>query len=407
MNSEPPTGDELNRMLVSMKQNVLERTTESPRRKRNRTLGLGLGLAALLAIGGGSGALALGMLPSPFQAAAPTTPTSTPTPTPTVTPTPTPRPTPTVAPVVAPVPALPMDCAALTARLDLDALTPDPAPQALELTTPLQASSAGAGVLRCMWTSNGEQYSGITINVSPDAAAGRTWLAGEIADGAVEASVGDVSVSSCTSDRRDCSASAVIGTWWVDLDFYEHGAVPGPDDRALTISALRTLASTISGALPAAPWSPPVSSWADVADCSGLVTSVPLSEVFSSPSLSGPSVETFYEVESGIDETQITALTCTWTSQSPEGDAVEYVPVYLAADGGWAVRARGNAEPISIAGADEAYYQCGYDDGEVCYVDVRSDGAWLQVGYGLPPLDGLRPRLIAAAESLLAGHARR
>jgi len=149
MNSEPPTGDELARLLVTMKQNVLERTTESPRRKRHRNLGLGLGLAALLAIGGGSGALALGMLPSPFPASAPATPTSTPTPTPTATRTATPRPTPTVAPVLVPQPALPIDCATLASGVRMDLFIPSAVQGRVDLLNPIDASLVEAGVRRC------------------------------------------------------------------------------------------------------------------------------------------------------------------------------------------------------------------------------------------------------------------
>lgn len=105
MNTEPPTGDDLQRMLVSMKQNVLDRAEErrpAPRR-RGRRAGIVIGVIALLGLGATSGAVALGMVPQPFAAApapspsvvapsetptrssAPVVnePTSTPTPTPT------------------------------------------------------------------------------------------------------------------------------------------------------------------------------------------------------------------------------------------------------------------------------------------------------------------------------------
>ena len=106
MDVEPPVGDDLNRMLVSMKQEVLQRAAAEPPAKprpwARRHLGLTLGLVALLGIGGASGALAL-VLPSPFEAAAPASPTSTPEPSATPRATATPTFTPT-APEQDPVP---------------------------------------------------------------------------------------------------------------------------------------------------------------------------------------------------------------------------------------------------------------------------------------------------------------
>lgn len=85
MNTEPPTGDELQQMLVSMKQDVLARahaTRPAPRR-RGRRAGIVIGVIAVLGIGATSGGVALGMIPQPFAAApapspAPSEPTVTP-----------------------------------------------------------------------------------------------------------------------------------------------------------------------------------------------------------------------------------------------------------------------------------------------------------------------------------------
>ncbi|MFZ6990541.1 hypothetical protein ACO0E1_01500 [Curtobacterium sp. RRHDQ66] len=104
MNTEPPQGDDLQRMLVSMKQNVLARA-EADRpapERRGRRAGIVIGIIAVLGIGVGSGAVALGMVPQPFTAAPapsptvtepPETPTKSSAPVisePTATPTPTP-----------------------------------------------------------------------------------------------------------------------------------------------------------------------------------------------------------------------------------------------------------------------------------------------------------------------------
>jgi hypothetical protein len=108
MRTEPPTGDELTRLLVSMKQNVLERAARdrpaaAQRPQRNdRAIGIMLGVAILLGLGAG-GALALGLVTPPFGVVSEATPTPTPTPTPrpthgyaveTAEPTPTPAPAP-------------------------------------------------------------------------------------------------------------------------------------------------------------------------------------------------------------------------------------------------------------------------------------------------------------------------
>ena len=105
MNTEPPEGDELQRMLVSMKRTVLERATPRPRRRRGRS-GIVIGVVALLAVGTATGAVALTLSQQDRPVAAPvhtqepepapsaTTPSSAPI---TATPTPTARPWNTVA----------------------------------------------------------------------------------------------------------------------------------------------------------------------------------------------------------------------------------------------------------------------------------------------------------------------
>ena len=95
MNTEPPTGDDLQQMLVSMKREVLTRADQqrpAPRR-RGRRAGIVIGVIAVLGIGATSGGVALGMIPQPFAAAPAPSPSAT-----TVDPSETP--TPSSAPVV-------------------------------------------------------------------------------------------------------------------------------------------------------------------------------------------------------------------------------------------------------------------------------------------------------------------
>jgi hypothetical protein len=130
MNTEPPEGDDLQRMLVSMKQNVLERATPRPKRRRFRP-GIALGVIGLLAIGTATGAVALSLSQQESPVAAPTrtqqpepspsatTPTSAP-----ITQRPTPRPTMSPSPTPTAEPAsnvlIPGDCYQLVPDADYD-----------------------------------------------------------------------------------------------------------------------------------------------------------------------------------------------------------------------------------------------------------------------------------------------
>lgn len=105
MDTEPPQGDELQRMLVSMKQHVLEHA--APRRsRRGRNTGIALGIVGVLLLGATGGGVALGLIPTPLTAEAPApSTTSTPEPTTVETPTGAPvvdQPTPTATPTPTP-----------------------------------------------------------------------------------------------------------------------------------------------------------------------------------------------------------------------------------------------------------------------------------------------------------------
>lgn len=110
MNTEPPEGDDLQRMLVSMKQNVLERATPRAARRRGRS-GIVIGVVALLAVGTATGAVALTLsqqdtpvaAPSQTQAPEPSPTATTPSSAP-ITGAPTPTSTPTAPMAVATIP---------------------------------------------------------------------------------------------------------------------------------------------------------------------------------------------------------------------------------------------------------------------------------------------------------------
>ncbi|ROS58744.1 hypothetical protein EDF42_3541 [Curtobacterium sp. PhB172] len=85
MNTEPPEGDDLQRMLVSMKQNVLERATPRPKR-HGRRVGIAIGVVGVLLLGAAGGGVALGLIPTSITAEP--TPTASPSTEPTQTETP-------------------------------------------------------------------------------------------------------------------------------------------------------------------------------------------------------------------------------------------------------------------------------------------------------------------------------
>ena len=101
MSNEPPGGDEMQRMLAGMRQQVVRGMHDKPRpASARRRVGLIVALIGVLGIGTASGSVALGLVPTPFAAApAPVPSSAPPTPAPTGSPSPSAaRITPTPAP---------------------------------------------------------------------------------------------------------------------------------------------------------------------------------------------------------------------------------------------------------------------------------------------------------------------
>ena len=179
MNTEPPEGDDLQRMLVSMKQHVLERATPRPKRRHFRP-GIALGVVGLLAVGTATGAVALSLSQQDRPVAAPTQthqPESTPT-----------RSTPSSAPITAtPTPratsrnmvaTIPEDCRALVPAADYDRFfgnTPVtrivPAEQGLPADTAPTPSStdldpnAPTTDLSCEWRDPQADITGLAVTI--------------------------------------------------------------------------------------------------------------------------------------------------------------------------------------------------------------------------------------------------
>lgn len=172
MNTEPPEGDDLQRMLVAMKQNVLERATPRSRRRRVRP-GIAIGVVGLLALGTASGAVALSLsqqeqpvvapavsqLPAPAPTA--TTPTSAP-----ITATPTPRPT------RAAVATLPTTCRGTVPAEDYDRFFGSTPLTEIDQTTASTGTDSpdivwtgGAATLTCVWADPSADVSGLTLDI--------------------------------------------------------------------------------------------------------------------------------------------------------------------------------------------------------------------------------------------------
>lgn len=120
MRNEPPTGDDLERRVASIQDDVERRIAASPRRaSRSARTGLVVGLATVLGLGAIGGAVAFGVtLSQPPAPIVTETPTPTATPTPSATPTPTPTPT-TPPPAAAPTVRVPTTCEELTQGIDI------------------------------------------------------------------------------------------------------------------------------------------------------------------------------------------------------------------------------------------------------------------------------------------------
>jgi hypothetical protein len=227
MNTEPPTGDDLQRMLVTMKQSVLDRAEArkpAPRR-RGRRAGVVIGVIALLGLGATSGGVALGMIPQPFAAAP--APVSTPSPTEPAAPstpaaapvqeTPDPVQTPT-ATATASAGTLPTDCRALVPASDYDRLFG---------TTPLQdpagteAGTDGEGLtasFSCIWQDPRADVSGLIVYL------------GTATTDAITANATSLSQNGYSCSDRDggrlCQMTTPDATYPVDttLTFYGRGS---------------------------------------------------------------------------------------------------------------------------------------------------------------------------------------
>jgi hypothetical protein len=422
MDVEPPVGDDLNRMLVSMKQEVLQRAAAEPPAKprpwARRHLGLTLGLVALLGIGGASGALAL-VLPSPFEAAAPASPTSTPEPSATPRATATPTFTPT-APEQDPVPrpAYDVDCATLGDQIGVGQLVERAGAVDLgpSYFAPEDAAYRQAGVQLCNWRPDGDPFSEPTLSVavSPAGERGREWISGLRQSGLADLGAGDVSAVVCPQDSSGCNSSVVVGPWWVEVSHY---AEPDPVTFESTVTPdvirplVQALAEQLSTATPPTSWRAPSPAW-QLGGCADLPDPAVVSDAIGGGVSYGPPVDAAEDrPETGILTTQVESPECRWSSTSERLSSdftFDSVSVSWVTGGAWAVgTATLPGTAVEVAGADSAVAQCVSLEGSACWVDVAVGDSWLRVTTGVPLPDDETPRrLIPVAEAIIAAGTR-
>jgi hypothetical protein len=427
MDVEPPTGDDLNRMLVSMKQDVLRRAAaEPPARRRpwaRRHLGLTLGLVALLGIGGAGGALAL-VLPSPFQAA----PAATPSPTPGPTREPVPGATATVSPAPVepavqgppPTSALALDCADLGPRIGVETIGLNSTPDDLALWgfTVDTAAARQAGILSCSWQGTGLGIGGtaqLVVRIAPAGDRGVEWISGLSESGLRSYGIGDASAYTCDSPEGfGCNSSFVVGPWWVETSSFDSTLPDGSGtDPERIRSLVQALEATLRTERPAPAWEMPGTTWA-VSTCED-VASADVASAVGSPEM-GSGADATYRGQTGIPSTQFTSFACRWTANAdssalPSDTPVQDVYAEVAPGGGWAFGTETEeGEQVAVTGADDASWTCPPEgpDFNGCLLDVLVDDTWMQVRLVRTNSlgnEGDRPQLIAAAEAIIAAQA--
>lgn len=397
MKSEPPTGDELTRLLVSMKRNVLEQVAQEPapakRMSTRRMLGLGLGVTALFGIGAGA-AFALGVITAPQEDAA----TST-------TDAPSAPPAPIEYSVTAGQPAsrYGLDCAtlvdpALVSGLfttEVAAVDPILSESGVGIAIPRRSAILAVGGSVCEWSNGvpmndqyGEEpdYVGVTISVVPRATAG--W--------SEYATLHGMPAEESQCDGTWCWASSAVGDAWVTVSAY------GGGDLAADPSGWQSLVDAAVGAVSAAgpavaPTMPERLTMPGSEDCDAVI---PVDEVRSITATPDAQAMTGAGGWSEWAEARLhaDAWGCGWgVDDSGQVARVDWLP-----QGRWAylrMLQAGTSTPIELAGlasGDAASVRCDDRFGTTCAVDLAVGRDW----YNVTAND--EATAIALAEALLA-----
>ena len=429
MNTEPPTGDDLTRMLVSMKKNVLERATDTTRRRPGRRFGIAFGLVALIGLGSAGGAVAMGFVPSPFEGLAQPEPTAVvstpPAPTPTATPTPEPSAAPSTQPVGGtPEPYLPIDCATLATESSLTSLLRAPNLLTDDLEgpfAPVIAAEDQFGLDDCNWDSTSETaYASFAITSAPRDARASEAVASDRAEGAVDIGIGDQSTQICT-EYLGCRGTVLVGDYWLDY-YYGQSVDFGEDARALLLAHLERIADVVEPLDPRAPWvaTDAAARWTRTGDCSTISLATPLSVLFSDPAIADGARTPDYERNGRLlTAARDSSYYCEWavpeaTPPTEMSASPPAVTVQIAAGARWGFEAReeylageaasaqgADVTPMTVVGAEDATIFC-LEAGVSCSLDVLVDDSWMRVSYNGQRTIGEKPVLIAVAESIIA-----
>lgn len=437
MNTEPPTGDDMQKMLVSMKQNILRSAAETPQSNREREpwfkrhLGITFVLVVVLGLGSTTAALAA-ILPATFQftASAPiSTPTMSSAPTPSATPSagPTITPDPTRVNSVIPQPAANLDCSALGDDIGVAGIIPDA--KATSGVSPyfanFDAAFIQAGALDCSWTENGshsDHENGVHVRIAPAADRGRPWIKRLNASGEPSLGLGNASAISCTpsSEAAGCDTSVVIGPWWFEASFPVEPVADSAGGLTATMTAkqkavLAALVDRLSTVTPQPVWVAPATSWSSMTGCDDL-SSARIAVAVGTPKLVGPTDAYARFTYPGLFTVPVKVFDCSWdmpmtaTPPPPQGPDPEgqNIRVSIAPAGGWVfgtvVRP---GSPVKVVGASQAGWSCSslisiyYTE---CYVDLVSDNTWLRVSSEYSDTPANKQRMIMAAEAILAAH---
>ncbi|MEI5585066.1 MULTISPECIES: hypothetical protein [unclassified Agromyces] len=415
MKSEPPTGDELTRLLVSMKRNVLERAAQEPaparRMSTRRLLGFGLGVAALLGVGAGA-AVAL-MLSAPQEdsaSVAPSTASSTPSTEPTTGYSTSPPSAPPTVPTppdppatVQPASRYGLDCGtlvdpALVSRIfttEVAAIDPIRSESGVGVAIPRRAAILAVGGTACEW-SNGvpmndqygvePDYVGVTISIVPRAAAG--WSERAIQHG--------MPAEQRACDGGWCSASSAVGDAWVDLSAYGGANLAG--DPSAWPSLVDAVVGAVNAAGPAAAPAMPERSTVPTPDeCDAII---PVGDVRSITAT--PDAQVMIEAGGWSEWAEARLIADAWGCGWGVDDLGQAARVDWIHEGRWAylrMLEAGTSTPIELAGlapGDVASVRCDSRFGTTCAVDLAVGRDWVDVSAND------RATAVALAEALLA-----